>query len=82
MAHAQGCIGIGPIEDPRGLVSALSEAVAAARAGKVCIVDVHVAAGYDPARPPALCKARLVNAFVPLPVPAGWKYSLQECRRE
>jgi hypothetical protein len=48
MARAQGCVGIGPIEDPRRLIPALSEAVAAVRAGKVCIVDVHVAAGYDP----------------------------------
>jgi thiamine pyrophosphate-dependent acetolactate synthase large subunit-like protein len=48
MARAQGCIGIGPLKDPRELVSALSEAVAAVRAGKVCVVDVHVAVGYDP----------------------------------
>jgi thiamine pyrophosphate-dependent acetolactate synthase large subunit-like protein len=49
LARAQGCIGIGPVEDPRRLVSALSEAVAAVRAGKVCVVDVRVAVGYDPA---------------------------------
>ena len=48
MARAQGCIGIGPVEDPRRLLPALNEAVAAVRAGKVCVVDVHVAAGYDP----------------------------------
>jgi thiamine pyrophosphate-dependent acetolactate synthase large subunit-like protein len=48
MARAQGCIGIGPVDDPRRLVAALTEAVAAVRAGKVCVVDVHVAAGYDP----------------------------------
>jgi acetolactate synthase-1/2/3 large subunit len=48
MARAQGCIGIGPVDDPRRLVTALTEAVAAVRAGKVCVVDVHVAAGYDP----------------------------------
>ena len=48
MARAQGCLGIGPVEDPRRLVSALSEAVAAVRAGKVCVVDVRVAASYDP----------------------------------
>jgi thiamine pyrophosphate-dependent acetolactate synthase large subunit-like protein len=48
MARAQGCIGIGPVHDPRRLLPALNEAVAAVRAGKVCVVDVHVAAGYDP----------------------------------
>jgi thiamine pyrophosphate-dependent acetolactate synthase large subunit-like protein len=48
MARAQGCIGIGPVDDPRRLRSALAEAVAAVRAGKVSVVDVHVAAGYDP----------------------------------
>ena len=48
MGRAQGCIGIGPVEDPRRLLPALNEAVAAVRAGKVCVVDVHVAAGYDP----------------------------------
>jgi thiamine pyrophosphate-dependent acetolactate synthase large subunit-like protein len=48
LARAQGCVGVGPVEDPRRLVSALTEAVAAVRAGKVCVVDVHVAAGYDP----------------------------------
>jgi len=48
MARAQGCAGIGPVEDPRRLLPALHDAVAAVRAGKVCVVDVHVAAGYDP----------------------------------
>jgi thiamine pyrophosphate-dependent acetolactate synthase large subunit-like protein len=47
MARAQGCIGIGPVDDPRRLLPALNEAVAAVRAGKACVVDVHVAAGYD-----------------------------------
>jgi thiamine pyrophosphate-dependent acetolactate synthase large subunit-like protein len=48
LARAQGCIGIGPVDDPRRLLSALTEAIAAVRAGKICVVDVHVAAGYDP----------------------------------
>ena len=48
MARAQGCVGIGPVGDPRRLLPALNEAVAAVRAGKVCVVDVHVAVGYDP----------------------------------
>ena len=46
MARGQGCIGIGPVEEPKQLVGAIREAVAAVRAGKVCVVDVHVAAGY------------------------------------
>jgi thiamine pyrophosphate-dependent acetolactate synthase large subunit-like protein len=49
LARGQGCIGIGPVEDPKQLVTAISEAVAAVRAGKVCVVDVRVAVGYDPA---------------------------------
>jgi len=46
MVRGQGCIGIGPVEDPKQLVAAIREAVAAVRAGKVCVVDVRVAAGY------------------------------------
>jgi thiamine pyrophosphate-dependent acetolactate synthase large subunit-like protein len=46
MARGQGCTGIGPVEEPKQLVGAIREAVAAVRAGKVCVVDVHVAAGY------------------------------------
>ena len=49
LARAQGCVGIGPVEEPKKLVAAMNEAVAAVRAGKVCVVDVHVAVGYDPA---------------------------------
>ena len=48
LARGQGCVGIGPIEDPKKLVAAITEAVAAVRAGKVCVVDVRVAVGYDP----------------------------------
>ena len=48
LARGQGCLGIGPVEDPRKLVGVLAEAVAAVRAGKVCVVDVRVAVGYDP----------------------------------
>jgi thiamine pyrophosphate-dependent acetolactate synthase large subunit-like protein len=47
LARGQGCVGIGPVEDPKKLVAALTEAVAAVRAGKVCVVDVRVAVGYD-----------------------------------
>jgi thiamine pyrophosphate-dependent acetolactate synthase large subunit-like protein len=46
MARGQGCTGIGPVEDPKQLVAAIRDAVSAVRAGKVCVVDVRVAAGY------------------------------------
>jgi len=46
MARGQGCVGIGPVEDPKQLIAAIREAVAAVRAGKVCVVDVRVATGY------------------------------------
>jgi thiamine pyrophosphate-dependent acetolactate synthase large subunit-like protein len=49
LARGQGCLGIGPVEEARQLVGAITEGVAAVRAGKVCVVDVRVAAGYDPA---------------------------------
>ncbi len=48
LARGQGCVGIGPVEDPKKLVDAITEALAAVRAGKVCVVDVRVAVGYDP----------------------------------
>jgi len=47
MARGQGCTGIGPVDEPRKLVPAMREAVAAVRAGKVCVVDVRVAPGYS-----------------------------------
>jgi hypothetical protein len=34
------------VEDPKRLVAAIREAVAAVRAGKVCVVDARVATGY------------------------------------
>jgi thiamine pyrophosphate-dependent acetolactate synthase large subunit-like protein len=46
MARGQGCTGVGPVEDPKQLVAAIREAVAAVRAGKICVVDVRVATGY------------------------------------
>ena len=49
LARGQGCVGIGPVEDPKQLAASLKDAVAAVRAGKVCVVDVRVAVGYDPA---------------------------------
>jgi thiamine pyrophosphate-dependent acetolactate synthase large subunit-like protein len=54
MARGQGCTGIGPVEDPKQLVAAIREAVAAVRAGKVCVVDVRVATGYAAAATAAI----------------------------
>jgi thiamine pyrophosphate-dependent acetolactate synthase large subunit-like protein len=48
LARGQGCVGIGPVEEPTQLLGAITEAIDAVRAGKVCVVDVRVAAGYDP----------------------------------
>jgi thiamine pyrophosphate-dependent acetolactate synthase large subunit-like protein len=49
LARGQGCVGIGPVQDPKRLLAAIGEGVAAVRAGKVCVIDVRVAVGYDPA---------------------------------
>lgn len=46
MARAQGATGFGPVERGDALVPTLAEAVAAARAGQVVVVDVIVAPGY------------------------------------
>jgi len=48
MARAQGCVGIGPVDDPKKLVAALTEAIAVVKSGKPCVVDVRVDPGYDP----------------------------------
>ena len=73
MARAQGCLGIGPVEDPRRLLSALDEAVAAVRAGKVCVVDVRVAVGYDPGAAAGIMQrapGQALGHCQPGPVPA------------
>ncbi|MBO0739070.1 MAG: thiamine pyrophosphate-binding protein, partial [Alphaproteobacteria bacterium] len=54
MARAQGGAGVGPVEDPKQLAAAIRDAVAAVRAGKVCVVDVRVAAGYGAAAAAAI----------------------------
>ncbi|MFD2180683.1 thiamine pyrophosphate-binding protein [Rhodoplanes azumiensis] len=46
MARAQGATGFGPVERGDALAPTLAEAVAAARAGQVVVVDVSVAPGY------------------------------------
>ncbi|HVH75114.1 MAG TPA: thiamine pyrophosphate-binding protein [Stellaceae bacterium] len=54
LARGQGAVGIGPVEDPKKLVPAITEAVAAVKGGAVAVVDVRVAVGYDPAATAAL----------------------------
>jgi thiamine pyrophosphate-dependent acetolactate synthase large subunit-like protein len=56
IARAQGCVGIGPVHDPRKLVAALKEGIAAVRGGQACVVDVRVATGYDPGMAGGLTK--------------------------
>lgn len=47
MARAQGAMGIGPITDLESLQQAIADGLQAVREGKVCVLDVRVAAGYD-----------------------------------
>ncbi len=46
MARAQGAHAVGPIKDRDALHAAMKEAVAAVRAGKIALLDVHIEAGY------------------------------------
>jgi acetolactate synthase-1/2/3 large subunit len=43
LARSMGCAGIGPIEHPRDLAAALTEAIATVKAGKPALVDVVTA---------------------------------------
>lgn len=47
IARAQGAVGVGPVETLADLELTLKEAIAAVDAGKVAVVDVRVAGGYD-----------------------------------
>ncbi len=47
IARAQGAVGIGPVQTLSELDGKLKEAIAAVDAGKVAVVDVRVAGGYD-----------------------------------
>jgi len=47
IARAQGAVGIGPVEKLGDLDSKLKEGIAAVDAGKVAVIDVRVAGGYD-----------------------------------
>jgi Thiamine pyrophosphate enzyme, C-terminal TPP binding domain len=47
LARGQGAVGIGPIRDQTALDAAIAEGVRQTRAGKVCVIDVHVAPEYS-----------------------------------
>lgn len=47
MARSMGAIGIGPIEKPEEIGTALRLGVEAVEQGKVCVIDARVAPGYD-----------------------------------
>ncbi len=47
MARSQGAVGIGPIEKPEDVLAAVQQGIAAAREGKVCVIDMRVLPGYD-----------------------------------
>jgi thiamine pyrophosphate-dependent acetolactate synthase large subunit-like protein len=47
LARGQGAVGIGPVRDAEALEAAIAEGVRQTRAGKVCVIDVHVAPEYS-----------------------------------
>ena len=47
MARAMGAEGIGPVRRAQDLHAAISQGLAFAKAGKVCVIDACVAPGYD-----------------------------------
>jgi thiamine pyrophosphate-dependent acetolactate synthase large subunit-like protein len=47
MARMMGAEGIGPVTRPADVQPAIERGLAAARAGKVCVVDARVLPGYD-----------------------------------
>jgi hypothetical protein len=46
LARGQGAVGRGPVRTPLDLAKALEEGVSHTRAGRVCVIDVHVAPEY------------------------------------
>lgn len=47
MARSMGALGLGPITEAAKLGPAIAEGLAAAKAGRVCVIDARVAPGYD-----------------------------------
>ena len=46
LARGQGAVGLGPVRTPAELASAIATGIQETRSGKVCVIDVHVAAEY------------------------------------
>jgi thiamine pyrophosphate-dependent acetolactate synthase large subunit-like protein len=46
LARGQGAVGIGPVATPAALAAAIADGVRQTRAGKTCVIDVHVAPEY------------------------------------
>lgn len=46
LARGQGAVGLGPARTTAELASAIAEGIRETNAGKVCVIDVHVAAEY------------------------------------
>ena len=47
LARDQGAVGIGPILNVRDMRAAFEQGLAEVRAGRVCVIDVHVSPEYD-----------------------------------
>jgi thiamine pyrophosphate-dependent acetolactate synthase large subunit-like protein len=47
MARSQGAVGIGPVTTQKDLLPAIKQGLQAVRDGKVCVIDVRVAPGYE-----------------------------------
>ncbi len=47
LARGQGAVGFGPARNPDELRAALEKAIAETKAGRVCVIDVHVAPEYS-----------------------------------
>ncbi len=46
LARGQGAMGLGPVRSPAELAAALEQGIRETRAGRVCVIDVHVAPEY------------------------------------
>jgi thiamine pyrophosphate-dependent acetolactate synthase large subunit-like protein len=47
MARMMGAAGIGPVTQPSAVLPAIEQGLAAARDGRVCVIDARVLPGYD-----------------------------------
>jgi thiamine pyrophosphate-dependent acetolactate synthase large subunit-like protein len=47
LAEAQGAVGIGPVKTTAELKAAIDAGVAALRAGKICVIDLHITPGEE-----------------------------------